>query len=52
MTFIKCELCDVDVSGEKCVFAIHERIIDDKEYHFCSKIHADEFERGHLEKTN
>lgn len=44
-TFIKCDYCKaefIDKTG-KCVFAIHKRVIDDKEYYFCCKIHADRF---------
>ncbi|MFQ6086930.1 MAG: transcriptional regulator [Candidatus Bathyarchaeia archaeon] len=45
-TFIKCELCNANIpSGEKCVFAVHKRIIDGEEHYFCCEHHADEFER-------
>jgi hypothetical protein len=44
-TFMKCELCDAEISGKKCVFAVHKRVIGDEEYYFCCKGHADEFER-------
>jgi len=42
---VKCELCDVKISGEECMFAAHKRIVDGKELYFCCKRHADEFER-------
>ncbi len=44
---IKCDLCKVDICGESgaCVFAVHKRVIDGKEYRFCCRAHADRFER-------
>jgi YHS domain-containing protein len=44
-TFIKCELCNIEISGEKCVFAVYKKVIDGEEHHFCCEHHADEFER-------
>jgi YHS domain-containing protein len=41
---IKCKFCDAEVANEKCMFAIYKRVIDSKEYYFCSEIHANEFE--------
>jgi YHS domain-containing protein len=47
-TFVKCELCKIEISGgEKCVFAVYKRIIDGEEHYFCCEHHADEFERRH-----
>lgn len=34
-TFVKCEMCNVEVPADKCVFATHKRVIDGKEYIFC-----------------
>lgn len=45
MKIVRCELCKVEVPGEKCVFAIYSKKIDGKEYHFCCERHAEEFER-------
>ncbi len=46
-TVIKCDLCKTDICGDSkvCVFAVHKRVIDGKEYHFCCEAHADRFER-------
>ncbi len=46
-TFVKCDYCQECISKEapKCVFAIHKRIIDGKEYQFCCEAHADRFEK-------
>ena len=49
-TSIKCELCSVDVSKGKCIFAIYERVIDGKEYYFCCERHANEFQRKQRKK--
>jgi YHS domain-containing protein len=45
MTFIKCELCEIEIKEDKCIFAICKRVIDGKEYTFCCPRCADEFER-------
>jgi len=45
MKDVKCELCDVKISCEECMFAAHKRTIDGKEHYFCCKRHANEFER-------
>ena len=44
-TFLKCDYCKAEVVDKagKCVFAIHKRVIGDKEYYFCCKSHADKF---------
>ena len=43
--FVKCEYCKADIGEKatKCTFAIHKRVIGDKEYYFCCKNHADRF---------
>ena len=33
--FVKCEVCEAEVSVEHCEFATHKRIIDGKEYVYC-----------------
>lgn len=45
MKFIKCEICNSEISEEKCVFATCKKIINGEEYYFCSERHAEEFER-------
>ena len=45
MKFIKCELCNIEISCEKCEFAVHKKVIDGEEHFFCCEHHADEFER-------
>ena len=47
---MKCELCNVDVSKEKCVFAIYNVDIDGKKYYFCCEHHAKEFQRNQKKK--
>lgn len=34
-TFVKCEMCNAEVSADKCVFATRKRVIDGKEYIYC-----------------
>ncbi|MEM3421403.1 MAG: hypothetical protein QW835_07340 [Candidatus Hadarchaeum sp.] len=43
--FIKCELCQAEIQGKKCVFAVHKRVIGGKEYFFCCESHAKRFEK-------
>jgi YHS domain-containing protein len=33
--FIKCELCEMEIPADKCVFATCKKVIDGKEYVFC-----------------
>jgi YHS domain-containing protein len=49
MKFNKCAVCNVEIGGKKCVFAVHKRIVNGEEYYFCCESHADEFERKHKE---
>lgn len=51
-TFIKCDYCKADIYDEtgKCVFAIHKRVIDDKEYYFCCQRHAEKFKKQKKKK--
>lgn len=39
----KCELCNADVSNEKCAFADYKKIINGKEVFFCCQQHAKEY---------
>lgn len=50
MKSVTCELCNFEISGEKCVFAVHRRDIDGVQHYFCCEHHADEFERRTREK--
>jgi YHS domain-containing protein len=43
--FTRCDLCNIEISGEKCVFAVYKRVIDGKEHYFCCEHHANEYER-------
>jgi YHS domain-containing protein len=43
--YAKCDLCNIEISGEKCVFAVYKRVIDGKEHYFCCEHHANEYER-------
>jgi YHS domain-containing protein len=42
MKFIKCKICNTEMA-DKCLFAKTKKIIDGKEFHFCSEMHAKEF---------
>ena len=46
MSFVKCEVCDVKVIGDKCVFAVQKRIIKNKEYLFCCARCSEGFEKN------
>ena len=50
--FMKCTYCKVDIGGksEKCVFAMHKRIINGVEYTFCCENHADNFQKEKKKK--
>ena len=43
--FIKCECCSKDVQSEKCELAAYSTIIDGKQYFFCCKNCASEYEQ-------
>lgn len=53
-TVIKCDLCRADICDEtgRCIFAVHKRIIDGDEYHFCCEAHANRFEKERKKKKN
>jgi len=50
MKSVMCELCNFEILGEKCVFAVYKGSIDGVEDCFCCEHHADEFERRIREK--
>ncbi len=43
--FMKCDLCNTEITGEKCVFAVHRRTRDGIDHFFCCERHADEFQQ-------
>ena len=45
-TFVKCEMCDVKIPADRCVFATHKRVVDGKEYVFCCVRCAEAFEKS------
>ena len=45
-SFIKCEICNTEISGEKCIFAAYKLEIDGKEHYFCCQQHAKDFKKG------
>jgi hypothetical protein len=45
MKSVTCELCNFEIFGEKCVFAVYKRTIDGVEHYFCCERHADEFQK-------
>ncbi len=40
-----CELCGKEISPEDCLFAMHKKVIDDKEYVFCCSICLESFKK-------
>jgi len=46
MSFTKCKLCDTEIESERCIFAVHRKVINGREYYFCCPHCADEFERN------
>jgi len=50
MKSVMCELCNFEILGEKCVFAVCKRSIDGVDHYFCCEHRADEFERRTREK--
>ena len=43
--FIKCDCCSADMLSEKCELAAYRTVIDGKEYLFCCKNCAKEYEQ-------
>ena len=50
MRFQKCEVCNVEIGGEKCVFAVYKKIINGEEHYFCCESHAEAFEAKQKKK--
>jgi YHS domain-containing protein len=44
-SFMKCDLCNREISDEKCELAAYKRVINGEEYSFCCRRRAQEFER-------
>ena len=44
-SFVKCDLCNRGISGEKCELATYKMVINGEEYSFCCRHLAQEFER-------
>jgi len=42
---MKCKMCETEIPTETCVFAQYKRTIKGKQYVFCCKMCADEFEK-------
>jgi hypothetical protein len=49
--FIQCEYCNVQISGDKCEFAIHTRVIDGEEHVFCCVKCAERFEKRRKKRS-
>lgn len=47
--FIKCKQCNVEISDDKCKFAICRHVIDGEEYVFCCEKCAEQYEEGKRE---
>ncbi len=45
-TFIKCEMCKAEVPVEKCVFAVHKKVVGGKEHVFCCARCAENYEKN------
>ena len=45
MRFVRCRMCNVEISSEKCELANCRKVIDGEEYYFCCERHAEEFAR-------
>lgn len=50
-SFIKCDLCNAEITEEKCVFAVHRQAPGGEERCFCCERHADEFEQKHEDES-
>jgi len=51
-SFVKCELCNVEISGERCIFATYRVEVVGKEYYFCCEQHANDFKRKYQKPEN
>jgi YHS domain-containing protein len=43
--FIRCELCNVKIAGDKCELAAHTKMINGKEHTFCCETCAQHYEK-------
>jgi len=50
--FVKYEMCDKEISGERCEFAAYKSVIDGEERSFCCKRQADKFEKTRSKDRN
>ncbi len=44
-TFVKCEMCKAEIPKNKCVFATHKKVSDEKENIFCCASCAEAFDK-------
>jgi YHS domain-containing protein len=47
--FVKCKCCNEDINSEKCELAAYRTVIDGKEYLFCCKNCAKEYDQKNPE---
>ncbi len=47
--FIQCEQCNVEIPGDKCVFATYTKTIDGEEHVFCCAKCAEQYEKKRKE---
>ena len=43
--FVKCQYCNIEIPSETCELAAYSAVIDGKEYTFCCKTCAKDYER-------
>jgi hypothetical protein len=43
--FIQCEQCEVEITGDKCIFAVYTQVIDGEEHVFCCKKCAEKYQK-------
>ena len=42
---IQCEQCNVKISGDRCEFAVHTRVVDGEKHVFCCERCAERYEK-------
>ncbi len=47
---VKCEMCNAEISGEKCIFATYKLVVDGKEHYFCCEQHAKNFKKKYQKR--
>ncbi len=47
--FIQCEQCNVEIHGDRCVFAVYTKTIDGEEHVFCCAKCAEQYEKKRKE---